>query len=71
MLMSALQHVEADHVVDLKMLPDLLMQLARQPVAQVPLERSATAWPMCSERDLLQDPTALGHSASQSREQSP
>jgi two-component system chemotaxis response regulator CheB len=32
MPMNALQHVDADHVVDLKQLPDLLMQLAKQPV---------------------------------------
>jgi two-component system chemotaxis response regulator CheB len=32
MPMSALQHVAADHVVDLQVLPDLLMQLARQPM---------------------------------------
>lgn len=35
---SALQHVAADHVVDLDVLPELLMQLASQPVSHVPLE---------------------------------
>jgi two-component system chemotaxis response regulator CheB len=33
-----LQHVAADHVVDLDVLPDLLMQLASQPLSHVSLE---------------------------------
>jgi two-component system chemotaxis response regulator CheB len=36
MPMSALQHVDVDHVVDLEALPDLLTQLAHQPVVGTP-----------------------------------
>jgi two-component system chemotaxis response regulator CheB len=32
---SALKHVDVDHVVDLEQLPDLLLQLARQPLPHV------------------------------------
>ena len=42
MPMSALQHVDVDHVVDLEQLPELLMQLAQEPVPRVPQEVTAT-----------------------------
>jgi two-component system chemotaxis response regulator CheB len=38
---SALQHVDVDHVVDLEQLPELLMQLAQQPVPLAPQEVTA------------------------------
>lgn len=41
MPMSALQHVDVDHVVDLEQLPDLLMQLAQLPVPRAPREVTA------------------------------
>lgn len=42
MPMSALQHVDVDHVVDLEQLPELLMQLALESVPRVPQEFTAT-----------------------------
>lgn len=41
MPMSALQHVDVDHIVDLETLPGLLTQLARQPVTGTPFQEAA------------------------------
>jgi two-component system, chemotaxis family, protein-glutamate methylesterase/glutaminase len=59
MPMSALQHVAVDHVVDLEQLPDLLMQLARQPVPHGPQEVTAA---MRSEDEIAggRDPLRAG-----------
>jgi two-component system, chemotaxis family, protein-glutamate methylesterase/glutaminase len=41
MPMSALQHVDVDHVVDLEQLPDLLAEVVQQPVPSEPREVTA------------------------------